>query len=587
MIPRGFEPPTCRTGICHSIQLNYGTNTHTKICNHFVFSLIFKTLKQAGSMTKFLFIPFLYLVLANTMFSQPSLQWSRTHNDGNTNGSTDMVLDSLGNTFTVGSSHDTLTTSYNILVIKRDALGDTVWTSTFYFPQFSWPTRIILDHSGNILVCGYASDTGGAAGLLLKFDMNGSLMWSKLITTHSPDSYDAIYEVKCDLADNIYVAGTGGTSMDLIILKISPGGTILWTSFNPPTGSPYKFYSYYTGFDIDDAGNSYLAGLLSTQDSITFTIDNDYALIKFDPAGNMEWISIDTVAGEESYYAEQTNSVICFGNEVYILQPFPGYIPACTTIPSIKFVILNYYDTGVQDWRQDLLYPSSVYNYPKTMDIRGNDIFAGGSTYQNTLTDFDFMILKCDLSGNIQWIKKSDHLSRIDNLFDICSDEGGNVHLTGASFHPTTFQAKSLTISYGISGNVLWTIPGSSTTANAFHSIQIDNNEGDLFLGGAENENFLTVKFSYPLGISESGGKNNRIHLFPNPSRGLFTIETENNEDISEVILYDLCGRVVFHSSVKDSGITLNVSELKEGCYSVRVILSDNSIQHGSLMKTN
>ena len=25
--PRGFEPPTNRTGICHSIQLNYGANS--------------------------------------------------------------------------------------------------------------------------------------------------------------------------------------------------------------------------------------------------------------------------------------------------------------------------------------------------------------------------------------------------------------------------------------------------------------------------------------------------------------------------------------------------------------------------------
>ncbi len=27
-IPEGLEPPTCRTGICYSIQLNYGTKTH-------------------------------------------------------------------------------------------------------------------------------------------------------------------------------------------------------------------------------------------------------------------------------------------------------------------------------------------------------------------------------------------------------------------------------------------------------------------------------------------------------------------------------------------------------------------------------
>lgn len=27
VVPEGFEPPTNRTGICHSIQLNYGTFT--------------------------------------------------------------------------------------------------------------------------------------------------------------------------------------------------------------------------------------------------------------------------------------------------------------------------------------------------------------------------------------------------------------------------------------------------------------------------------------------------------------------------------------------------------------------------------
>lgn len=29
VIPEGLEPPTDRTGICYSIQLNYGTNAHS------------------------------------------------------------------------------------------------------------------------------------------------------------------------------------------------------------------------------------------------------------------------------------------------------------------------------------------------------------------------------------------------------------------------------------------------------------------------------------------------------------------------------------------------------------------------------
>gem|GEM_PF-5994418 len=29
--PKGLEPPTNRTGICHSIQLNYGANSNYKL----------------------------------------------------------------------------------------------------------------------------------------------------------------------------------------------------------------------------------------------------------------------------------------------------------------------------------------------------------------------------------------------------------------------------------------------------------------------------------------------------------------------------------------------------------------------------
>ena len=36
--PEGFEPPTNRTGICHSIQLNYGAIEGAKVINLLVIS---------------------------------------------------------------------------------------------------------------------------------------------------------------------------------------------------------------------------------------------------------------------------------------------------------------------------------------------------------------------------------------------------------------------------------------------------------------------------------------------------------------------------------------------------------------------
>jgi hypothetical protein len=38
----GFEPPTNRTGICHSIQLNYEANKWRKNTNKFIFSILLR-----------------------------------------------------------------------------------------------------------------------------------------------------------------------------------------------------------------------------------------------------------------------------------------------------------------------------------------------------------------------------------------------------------------------------------------------------------------------------------------------------------------------------------------------------------------
>ena len=70
----------------------------------------------------------------------------------------------------------------------------------------------------------------------------------------------------------------------------------------------------------------------------------------------------------------------------------------------------------------------------------------------------------------------------------------------------------------------------------------------------------------------------NEVSVYPNPVNSIMTIELGNTENISDMRLYNIEGKDVMTLSVRDSMNTVNVSELDNGIYVLRVNYSDGSI---------
>ena len=66
--------------------------------------------------------------------------------------------------------------------------------------------------------------------------------------------------------------------------------------------------------------------------------------------------------------------------------------------------------------------------------------------------------------------------------------------------------------------------------------------------------------------------KNDQIIIYPNPSSGILNIDFNEPNNISLILITDLLGREVKKESMQlDKEAQINVSELKEGIYFIRI----------------
>ncbi len=84
---------------------------------------------------------------------------------------------------------------------------------------------------------------------------------------------------------------------------------------------------------------------------------------------------------------------------------------------------------------------------------------------------------------------------------------------------------------------------------------------------------YLQGKTSGVLDVKNAGNPASGFSIYPNPSTGLFTIETSGAEKISEVAVLNTMGAVVYRAPVHASGtaITLQLQSLPAGLYLARL----------------
>ncbi|MCF8307778.1 MAG: DUF5017 domain-containing protein [Bacteroidales bacterium] len=85
------------------------------------------------------------------------------------------------------------------------------------------------------------------------------------------------------------------------------------------------------------------------------------------------------------------------------------------------------------------------------------------------------------------------------------------------------------------------------------------------------------ISIDYSTGIASKSDLNKPFSIYPNPSSGQFTVDSENLEN-AEVAVYSITGAKVYETRINSNKQNINLSNLDKGVYTLRFITQDNKV---------
>jgi hypothetical protein len=210
-----------------------------------------------------------------------------------------IALDSAGNVYTAGWFYsDTMTLGpytlinngyTNMFIAKIDPSGNVLWAKSAGGTQVDLLHSLVYDPSGYIYATGFTgspsitfdshtfvnSNPGNGDMFLVKYDLNGNVIWARTPTCSSHQDGDAL---ALDTQGNIYIAGTfwgdmiigsdtltneGITYEDIFAVKYDPNGNLVWSK---KAGGPGR--DWPNGIVVSPSNDVYVAGYFASDTMI-------------------------------------------------------------------------------------------------------------------------------------------------------------------------------------------------------------------------------------------------------------------------------------------------------------------------------
>lgn len=176
----------------------------------------------------------------------------------------------IGNTFgtdlpiTPGLINDFHLGNYDVFITKIDSCGGLVWCTYFGSPNFDSAEKMAVTNDGNIVFCGYTNGVNTPTSLgcfqginngsydcyITKITPNGTIIWS---TYFGKSGGDFAYDIKVDALDNVIIGGTTTSvnlyttpnsfqsnhkgNTDAFIARFSKDGLLKWCTYYGGSGS--------------------------------------------------------------------------------------------------------------------------------------------------------------------------------------------------------------------------------------------------------------------------------------------------------------------------------------------------------------
>jgi hypothetical protein len=444
-----------------------------------------------------------------------------------------MTVDAAGHVYVTGTSATAGANDWG--TIKYDPSGAQEWLRTLDGGGNDAAVAITTDEAGNVYATG--SSAGGFYSLTAKYNAAGVQQWVQSFTTTGEG--DAGTDIAVDHDGNVYVTGYNietGSGFDIITIKYSPAGAELWV----------RRYDSENGDDSPAAIACDASGVYVTGRS-----RDDYTTIKYDFDGAQQWVRSYNGTGNGS--DSPAAMVVDAGGNIYITGQSLG--PGTNN----DYATIKYDASGALQWVRRYDGPSTTVanDYDNAaalaVDSNGNLFITGNSSD-------DFATVKYDAAGNEIWVRRySGPGAGADWANSIAVDASGNSYVTGSSYGGTTTKYDFATLSYDPSGAVRWTerYNGPGSDYDTPYSIAV-HSSGDVYVSGGSagigtSQDYTTIKYAPDVTTSVELGSHEPRSVFalrsdPNPfvptTRIQFTISGTDRKH-ARLAVYDVHGREV------------------------------------------
>jgi hypothetical protein len=303
----------------------------------------------------------------------------------------------------------------DILLIKTDRTGRTLWTKTFGTSRndYGWAVRQTKDSS--YVIAGYSDGigNGGMDIYLMKTDNNGNLLWSN---SYGGDKDDYGWDIRLTADGGYVIAGQtesqGNGEIDACLLKVDPSGNQQWFK----TYGGEKVDRIFSVQETKDGG-FITAGITYSYESVSAN-DRDGYYLKTDALGNQEWFKV--IGGDQYdvlHEVDRTDDQGFF---------FTGYGESYAESGYRDVYLFKTDQNGEKQWLK------AVGTIGEERGIKGIQTSDGGYAVVGITSDNrNLYLVKSDKEGNVSWTKSIGNENEVEFGYTIRETQDGGFILTG------------------------------------------------------------------------------------------------------------------------------------------------------------
>lgn len=337
---------------------------------------------------------------------------------------TDIAVDVAGNVYLGGYAYLNTRDGSDYLAIKYDAAGRLRWWTNFDVDNVDdFAHAIAIDAVGNVYLTGeitWIEDLSDETFLnrdfgTAKFDSTGAALWLVAAGRAFPNVEDRARDIAVDAQGYVYVTGSARSTPEngvFMTVKYDTEGNQVWTRNYDSNGSALDGTSKLA---LDSAGNVYVTGT-------SYGINDDYATIKYDNAGNELWVM--RYNGPGNIHDGPSGLAIDANSNVYVT----GYETGTAT--GKDFATIKYSQTSLpapvtfrptDDAYVEAANPTSNFGTRQTLRVR------------EASTNAEQSYLKFNVSGLTGQVQSA----KLRLFVNDASPDGGNLHSVSNNYQGT------------------------------------------------------------------------------------------------------------------------------------------------------